>query len=101
MIPLFSNGFLVSRDIAISILLSALILVVTAAFIVIVSDYHHGWKRRRFLGAIPLMDDESYFSPRLRLGRSTYNYYEGFVRGYNEVGFPIDVFLRFYYTYYW
>ncbi|KAK2873345.1 hypothetical protein FQN49_002419 [Arthroderma sp. PD_2] len=81
--PLFPTE-LFGWGMAIPLLGSVLALVVTTTLIVVASDYHRGWKRRKFLGPIPLMDDESYFSPKLRLWRSTFNYLEGFERGYKE-----------------
>ncbi|KAM5445877.1 hypothetical protein MaudCBS49596_007059 [Microsporum audouinii] len=84
MFPLFVDGLLVPQAIVLPFLGSVLALVLTFVLFVIAADYHHGWKRRRFLGNIPLMDDKSYFSPRLRLWSSGHNYIEGFSRGYTE-----------------
>ncbi|KAF3492213.1 uncharacterized protein GIQ15_01730 [Arthroderma uncinatum] len=81
---LFSSGLFGPQEVVVPLLGSVFVLVVTTALVVVASDYYHGWKRRRFLGGITLMDDESYFSPRLRLWRSSFNYLEGFARGYKE-----------------
>lgn len=85
MLGLFEDGLLLPRAIALPLLGSVLALVATGILFVLAVDYHHGWKRRRFLGTITLMDDTSYFSPRLRLWSSGHNYMEGFARGYSEV----------------
>lgn len=85
MLGLFEDGLLLPRAIALPLLGSVLALVATGILFVFAVDYHHGWKRRRFLGNITLMDDTSYLSPRLRLRSSGHNYMEGFARGYTEV----------------
>lgn len=91
MLGLFEDGLLLPREIALPLFGSVLALVITGILFVYAVDYHHGWKRRRFLGDIPLMDDTSYLSPRLRLWSSGHNYMEGFARGYTEVIYTISL----------
>lgn len=71
-----------------SLFLAAVVLSLLLFFLVVGTDYIDGWSKRKSLGEIPVIDDGSCLSPRLRWTRSNWNMAEVYEKAYQSVRLP-------------